>query len=382
MIINSVLDTDLYKLTMQKAEFLTYNDLKGRYSFISRDPTIKFTRKFGDDLEREIQAMDRLRLKDNEAEFLLKSSPFLGQPYIDLFKGYQFDAREVKVTVKDEILTVHIDGHLWRIGNWEVPLMAIISELYFEDKPADNQTYHRMVEKVHIIREEGLNVSDFGTRRRYSYAMQDAFIDEAKDVLTGTSNPHFAMKYGLKNVGTHAHAWFQIAAAIYGYRSANFKALDNWSKVYRGSLGIALSDTFTTDVFLQSFDMYFAKLFDGVRHDSGDPFVFGDKIIKHYESMGIDPMTKTIVFSDGLNIKKAVAINSYFKGRIKVSFGIGTNFTNDTGVKALNVVLKLMGVMDIYGNMIDTVKLSDVFGKNTARTEEAISMAKYMLRVK
>jgi len=178
-----------------------------------------------------------------------------------------------------------------------------------------------------------------------------------------------AQKFGIKCVGTHAHEFFSAHAAMYGYRSANRISLEKWSEVYQGFLGIALTDTFTTKNFWENFGSYHAKLFDGVRHDSGDPFKFGEDAINHYESLGIDPKTKSIVFSDGLNVDKAIQIQEMFNGRIRLSFGIGTHFTNDVGPKALNMVIKLVEVL-VNGKWIPSIKLSDDKGKNTGDKRE------------
>ena len=230
-----------------------------------------------------------------------------------------------------------------------------------------------------MIQGSEIKVADFGTRRRRSYEIHRLVIENLHDVLVGTSNVHLAEQFDITPIGTHAHEWFMFHGAKYGYQSATYKSLEKWSDTYRGSLGIALTDTYTTDVFLQDFDMYFAKLFDGVRHDSGDPIEFGEKIIEHYKSLGIDPMSKTIVFSDGLNVPKAVEITEHFRNKIKTSFGIGTNLTNDTGVIPLNMVIKLSGIYDRNSRKIHAVKLSDNVGKNTSDSQEAIENCKFTL---
>ena len=203
---------------------------------------------------------------------------------------------------------------------------------------------------------------------------------ESPKTFIGTSNPHFANIYGTKMVGTQAHELYMVIGVLYGYPSANRIALEKWVDVYQGDLGVALTDTFTTDAFFPSFTTKFAKLFDGIRQDSGDPIEFAKKAIAHYEKLRIDPKTKTIVFSDGLNKETVKKINHFCKGKVKASFGIGTNLTNDVGVKPLNMVIKLTAV-SVGGEWLPTVKLSDNPGKHTG-TEEAVSFCKRTLKLK
>ena len=201
--------------------------------------------------------------------------------------------------------------------------------------------------------------------------MLEDFLSVAGNTLIGTSNVHFALRLGMKPIGTHAHEWFMFHAAEQGYRTANKAATDAWVTVYQGDLGIALTDTYTTDVFLQSFDSVKARLFDGVRQDSGDPKAFVDKIVAHYRRLRIDPMTKTVVFSDGLSTEEAVALREYCEGKIRASFGIGTHLTNDVGPTALNMVIKLTECRaDRCSSWLPTVKLSDVPGKHTGHADE------------
>ncbi|HES59411.1 MAG TPA: nicotinate phosphoribosyltransferase, partial [Caldithrix sp.] len=230
----------------------------------------------------------------------------------------------------------------------------------------------------------GVNVADFGTRRRFSFENHDRIVKAlkiyGKPSFIGTSNVYFAKKYDLIPVGTHAHEWFMFHAAKYGYKMANKLALDNWVRVYRGDLGISLSDTFTTDVFFQAFDTKFAKLFDGVRQDSGDPIEFADKTISHYKNLRIDPLAKTIIFSDGLNPKTVEKIANHCQNKIKISFGIGTNLTNDVGVEPLNIVIKIIEAKPEGQEWTPTIKLSDTKGKYTG-DEESILLCKKLLNI-
>ena len=239
------------------------------------------------------------------------------------------------------------------------------------------------IEKARLLVRHNVFFADFGTRRRYSYDNQDRiiqlFIRKGGNKFVGTSNVHFAHKYNIKPIGTMAHEWIMVHGALYGYKMANTLSLENWVDVYGGKLGTALSDTYTTDIFFEDFDIKLSKLFDGVRHDSGDPFKFADKVIEHYKSLGIDPITKTIVFSDGLNTKLATEIKEYCVGKIMSSFGIGTHFTNDIGVKPLNMVIKISAVW-VHGRWVHAVKLSDDLGKNTG-DEKEVRLSKQVLNV-
>jgi nicotinate phosphoribosyltransferase len=380
MIIKSILDSDLYKFTQQMAVIKLYPRAKVRYTFINRDNT-EFPEGFANRLIYELKLMENLTLSKDEKDFLKEKCYFLEPTYLDYLQGYKYDSSEVKVIQKEGVLNITIEGYWYKTILWEVPLMAIISELFFEmtnqkiknkkDREENN------LNKAELFRLNNVQYADFGTRRRYSYKIQDELINILKiypnssENFVGTSNVHFAYKYDLKPIGTHAHEWFSAAASMYGYKSANFMAMNNWVKVYRGDLGIALTDTFTTDLFLKSFDKQFAKLFDGVRMDSGNYIEFTEKIINHYKKLNIDPQSKTIVFSDSLNPKLVVEIKEYCKEKIKCSFGIGTNFTNDVGVKPLNMVIKLINYkIDDSHEWQNCIKLSDSKNKYTGDKKE------------
>ena len=232
----------------------------------------------------------------------------------------------------------------------------------------------------------GMHYADFGTRRRFSYDVHDEVVRHMKggignDNFVGTSNVHLAHKYNITPIGTHAHEWFMFHAAKYGYKMANHLSMENWTDVFRGDLGMALSDTFTTEVFFKSFDKKFAKLYDGVRQDSGDAIEFADKMLEHYKSLGIDPKSKAIVFSDGLNPETAIKIKDHCRGKIKCSFGIGTNFSNDVGAKPLNMVIKIIEAKPEGEEWHNCIKLSDSKGKYTGDKKE-IEIAKYSLNIK
>jgi nicotinate phosphoribosyltransferase len=370
-IIKSIIDNDLYKFTQQQAVVELFQREWVKYNFINRGGT-KFPDGFDLRLRQELKKMEQLSLKQEEANFLTqKCGSFLKPTYIDFLKSYRYDSSEIGITQDGGELTVNITGYWYRTILWEVPLMALISELYFqmtgEKIKSRSERHTNNIEKGKKFHMNGMKVADFGTRRRYSYDNQLEVVedllscfDNGSPFLVGTSNVHIAMKTGIQPIGTHAHEWVSAIAALKGYNYANKNMMDDWVKVYRGELGIVLTDTFGFDAFLRDFDTFYAKLFDGVRHDSGDPYEFADKIVAHYKKMDIDPISKTIVFSDGLNPEISVNLAKYCKNIIKTSFGIGTNLTNDVGIKPLNMVIKLI---KINGN--NAIKLSDVPGKHT-----------------
>jgi len=276
--IQSILDNDLYKFTMQNAVIKIFPRAKVKYQFINRGKT-EFPEGFGEKLRKEIAKFSNLKLADEEKDFLEKKCYYLDPTYLDFLKGYRYDPSEVGVIQKGGEIQIHIEGYWYRTILWEVPLMALISELYFKltnqetyDEAKIIETARKKATKFNML---GVSVADFGTRRRYSFKNHDRIVKALKNYgkpsIIGTSNVFFAKKYDLIPVGTHAHEWFMFHAAKYGYKMSNKLALDNWVRVYRGDLGIALSDTFTSDVFFDAFDTKFAKLFDGLRQDSGNP---------------------------------------------------------------------------------------------------------------
>jgi nicotinate phosphoribosyltransferase len=240
-------------------------------------------------------------------------------------------------------------------------------------------------EKIDNYNKLGVSVLEFGTRRRHSYDVHDLVNETLKayggQSFIGTSNVHFAMVNNRRPLGTHAHEWFMFHAAQYGFKMANSISLEHWTQVYGGDLGIALTDTYTTEIFFNQFDKKYSKLFDGVRHDSGDPIEFAQKVISHYVKMGIDPKSKAIVFSDSLNYDKVKKIVDFCQDKIKTSFGIGTNFTNDVGLPAMNMVIKLTDTKPDNIHWQGVVKLSDEKNKNTG-TPEMITLAKQVLGIK
>jgi nicotinate phosphoribosyltransferase len=361
---------------MQQAVIHLFPDLIVQYKLIIRTKR-NFPDNFADMFRQQVEMMSTLSLRHDEYNFL-KKTYFFKAPYIDFLRGYRFNSEEVTILQKNDTIELIIEGPWYRTILWETPLMATISELFFmhntEEKPWPMpQRINKMKEKAKFFERRQILYADFGSRRRYSYTNHEKLVQTCRRYspksFIGTSNPYLAMKYDTKMIGTQAHEFFMVMAALYGYLMANRLGLEKWVDVYQGDLGIALTDTFTTDVFFRDFTTKYAKLFDGVRQDSGDPFVFSDKAIAHYEKLRIDPKSKTIVFSDSLNPDMVEKIHDYCDGRIKDVYGIGTNLTNDVGVKALNIVIKLTAVL-VNNTWQPTTKLSDDAGKHLGPVQE------------
>ena len=385
MIIRYFTDNDLYKFSVMLAIQRLYPWAYVKYEFMNRGKTA-FPEGFAERLREEVNAMSQLKMTKAEKKYITKRCYFFDPVFIDFLEGYRYDPSEVHIEQKGGQLSVGIEGYWYRTVLWEVPLMAIISELYFQMtgvKP--EQVEEKAIYKAEQLKGMQADHSDFGTRRRFSFDVHDKVLSCLKKhsgpYFKGTSNIYFAMKYDTIPIGTMPHEWFMYHGAIFGYRSANLKALEAWVDVYQGSLGITLTDTYTTDSFYQSFNLKQAKLFDGVRWDSGDPLEFTDKTIQFYINSRIDPLSKTIVYSDSLNLEKVREIRQYVNGRIHDAYGIGTYFSNDVGATPLNMVIKLTEVKsDIHKDYLHAVKLSDIPGKNTGNVEE-IELSKRTLGI-
>jgi len=405
----SILDNDLYKFSMQSAVCKLFPREVVRFEFINRGTTI-FSKGFAKKLRNEVELMTQHYLTELEVDFLHGNCYYFDPVYIDFLRGYKYDPAEVTIKQTGGTLKVIVEGYWYRTILWEVPLLAMISELYFKetgqivelftsqtDIVKNNKSsvwsdhnvinpdvLEPLLKKIGGFAKLGAYLAEFGTRRRYSYMYQELetyYLSKigGDSFFVGTSNVHLARIHGIKPIGTHAHEWFMFHAAKYGFKLANEMALENWASVYQGDLGIALTDTFTTDDFYSNFNTKLSKLFDGVRHDSGDPFDFIEKTVSHYKSKGIDPRSKTIIFSDGLNLKKATEIYRFCIDEIKCSFGIGTYLSNDVGVKPLNIVIKMTHVL-VNNNWVSAIKLSDDVGKHTGDSR-MIDLAKNVLRV-
>lgn len=385
--LKSILDNDFYKFTMQYAVIKLFPYAKARYQFINRGKH-QFPKGFGERLQKAIKDLGQLNLTAKEKAFFSSSCPYIDPTYFDFLQGYRFDSNEVKIEQHGGDLSVNIEGYWYRTILWEVPIMSIICELYYEmtglSRITDQEVVNIVRSKINKYDKLNITIADFGTRRRHSFKVHDLVIKTLKEhhssTFIGTSNLFFAMKYNIKQIGTHAHEWLMFHAAKYGYKMANLVGLENWAEVYRGDLGIALSDTYTSSAFFKQFNKKLTKLFDGVRHDSGDAIEFAQNTINHYVSQGINPLSKTIVFSDGLDYEKVEKISSFCKGKIGYSFGIGTDLTNDVGLPRMNIVLKMTETLPEDGEWTPVIKLSDEPMKHTGSPEE-IEMAKRYLHI-
>jgi nicotinate phosphoribosyltransferase len=382
----SILDNDFYKFTMQQAVLKLFPRAKARYRFINRGKHL-FPAGFAEALRESVSNMNKLKLGRDEKQWLAQTCPYLDPSYLDFLEGYSYDPEEVHIEQKDDDLEVFVEGLWYRTILWEVPLLALISEDYYTHthmvREADEILISKTRTKIEAYERLGVTVAEFGTRRRHSFYVHELVVQTLRKYeksFVGTSNVHLAHKYRSRPIGTHAHEWFMFHAAKFGFKMANTMALEHWVDVYRGDLGIALSDTFTTDEFYEIFDKKFSKLFDGVRHDSGDPILFADKTISHYRQLGIDPLSKTIIFSDGLNYEKVERIANYCKNKIGFSFGIGTNFTNDAGPRPMNIVMKMTEALPDSEPWTPVVKLSDEPAKYTG-DPETIALAKAVLKI-
>jgi nicotinate phosphoribosyltransferase len=353
-------------------------------------------REFPDGFDKRLtEIIDSFRgvaLKKNEKDFMQEKCYYLNPVYLDFLSGYRYDPKEVIIKQEGPKLSLDIIGPAYRTVLWEVPLMATVSELYFDmtqkvylNKDDLNQITQANKKKAEDLANIDVYYSEFGTRRRRSFENQNKVVEDlkkhGKGHLLGTSNVYLAMKHDLMPAGTVAHEWYSLHAAIYGFIMANEKANDSWIRVFQGDLGTGLPDTFTTDVFLRSFNTKYAKLYDGLRQDSGDPLAFLEKVLAHYNKLKINPLYKMLLFSDNLkSISQINAIHNACKGRTNDRYGIGTWLSNDCGVKPLNMVIKLIAC-NFNGSWVNTIKLSDDIEKHTG-DPETIELCKKTLMIK
>ncbi len=376
--IQSIFDNDLYKFTMQQAVRRLYPDAEAEYRFTNRGST-RFPAGTAERVEQKIAAMAELALTPGQRSWIEKTCPYFDAEYLDYLSAYRFAPGEVRVSQQGGELHLTVRGPWHRTILWEVPIMALISEtFYILTDPAvlsREEARKKNRSKAKFLAKQGLEFADFGTRRRFSYENHDLMIGDLLSVdghtFTGTSNVHLAKKWDIAPVGTMAHEWVMFHSALGGYPKANALAMDAWKKIYPEVLGIALTDTYTTQNFLETFTPDRATRFAGVRQDSGDPVAFAEKFMAHYREAGIDPETKTIVFSDGLDVERAAAIHAACRGKVLDAYGIGTGLTNDIGPAPLNMVIKLSACRpDSNGPWQKTVKLSDDRGKHTGDKNE------------
>jgi len=384
MIIHSPLDNDLYKFTMMQAVLHQFPGAEVEYRFKCRTEGVDL-RPYFEKIVGAVNTMcSELRFTYEELDYL-SSLRFIKPDFVQFLKLFRFEREYVWLGANNKgELNIHIKGPWLHTILFEVPMLAIVSEIYSKSQEVArlSESYHegmnRLTDKIKLVRENAgwqkfpFLFADFGTRRRRSFEWQLSVLQNLKASipfnLVGTSNVLLAKEMGLTPIGTMAHEWIQAHQALYRVADSQFMAFENWAKEYRGDLGIALSDTIGLDAFLHDFDMYFAKLFDGTRQDSGNPYDYGCRMIDHYKAMKIDPLTKTIVFSDGLSMASALELWKAFAGQIKLSFGIGTNLTNDFNYKALQIVLKM-----VKCNGQPVAKLSNSPGKTMCEDSDYLS---------
>ena len=363
-IIVSLLDTDLYKFNMNQVMFHKHTNLNGVYLFKCRNKDVIFTQEMVDEINAQIDHLCMLKFTDEELDYL-GSLRFIKSDYVEFLRLWHPIRKYVSCThTGEQGLEIKVEGPLFSVMQFEIYLLEIVNEVYFRMQHdyllLVDSARAKLVDKCYQMAKGVYNFkfAEFGCRRRLSREWQDYVLHELLKVgnCVGTSNVYLAMKYGIKPIGTYAHEYVQMYQGVEGVQLAhtNKMAMQEWFEEYKGDNGTALTDTLGTDLFLRDFDWLQATCYTGVRHDSGDPIEWGEKLIAHYQKLGIDPKTKTLLFSDSLDFDKAQAIYDHFKDRINVSFGIGTFLTNDTAVDALNIVIKLQ-----YVNGHPVAKLSD-----------------------
>lgn len=368
MIIESLLDTDLYKFTMMQCVLHQFPGAEVSYRFRCRTPGVDLS-PYADEIRDEVMHLCTLTFKDVELAYL-GGLRFIKSDFVDFLSLFHLKDKYIRVT-KDPAcdfgLSIEITGPWLHTILFEIPILAIVNEVYFRHiapVPDEAEGMRRLRAKIALLKNEpdnaDLRVSDFGTRRRFSRAWQEkvvrVLIDElGSPIFSGTSNVDLARRYGLVSIGTMAHEYLQACQALGPrLRDSQVFGFEMWAKEYRGDLGIALSDVYGIEPFLKDFDMYFCKLFDGARHDSGDPFVWGERMIEHYRANKCDPRGKSLVFSDGLTVPRIIELYRRFHRRIGIGFGIGTNLMNDLGPQPLNIVVKM-----VRANGQPVAKISD-----------------------
>ncbi|ENW65848.1 nicotinate phosphoribosyltransferase [Acinetobacter baumannii] len=394
-IIHSLLDTDLYKFTMLQVVLHKFPQTHSVYHFRCRnlEDTVYPLVDILDDLNEQLDHLCNLKYKEDELQYLRKLR-FIKSDFVDYLELFQLKRRFIHASIDEEgRLDIRIEGPMVQAMMFEIFVLAIVNELYFSRIKTDEvwaEGERRLQAKLELIQQyekaqlpndPPFLVSDFGTRRRYSFEWQKhvvaAFHNTVPNVFRGTSNVLLAKELNITPIGTMAHEFLQAFQAL-DVRLRDFQkaALETWVQEYRGDLGIALTDVVGMDAFLRDFDLYFAKLFDGLRHDSGDPYEWGDKAYAHYRKLKIDTKTKMLTFSDGLNLPKAWELHQYFKDHFQVSFGIGTNLTNDMGQTPLNIVLKL-----VECNGQSVAKISDSPGKTMTDNDTFLAYLRQVFQI-
>lgn len=395
MIIQSLLDTDLYKFTMMQVVLHHFPGARVEYRFKCRNPGVDLAR-FAGQIREEVRSLCQLRFKDAELAYL-RSMRFIKSDFVDFLGLFQLNEKYISIIPRPSgELEVRIEGPWLHTILFEIPVLAIVNEVYFRNtqpKPDLAEGRRRLEEKIALLHVDGLSdlkIADYGTRRRFSKEWHEEVLrtltarlgavtpsatgapirpDGRPAQFAGTSNVLFAMKLGLIPLGTMAHEYLQACQALGPrLRDSQVYGFESWAREYRGDLGIALSDVYGMNAFLRDFDMYFCKLFDGARHDSGDPFQWGERMIAHYVANRVDPRTKTLIFSDALTVPRTIELYQQFRGRCQLAFGIGTNLTNDLGYEPLQIVIKMVRCNDQ-----PVAKLSDTPSKNMCEDERYLA---------
>jgi nicotinate phosphoribosyltransferase len=382
MIIASLLDTDLYKFTMMQVVLHQFPGAQVEYRFRCRNPGVALA-PYVAEIREELRGLCSLHFQDAELAYL-RSMRFIKSDFVDFLGLFRLNEKYITVTpLPSGEIDITIQGPWLHTILFEIPVLAIVNEVYFRNThkvPDFAQGRARLATKIGQLQAEGLRelkIADYGTRRRFSKAWHEEVLRELGGRLgtggagqfAGTSNVLFAMKLGLTPLGTMAHEYLQACQALGPrLRDSQVFGFESWAREYRGDLGIALSDVYGMSAFLRDFDMYFCKLFDGARHDSGDPFSWGERMIAHYLHNRVDPRTKTLIFSDGLTVPRTIELYRQFRGRCQLAFGIGTNLTNDLGYEPLQIVIKM-----VRCNGQPVAKLSDTPSKNMCDDEKYLA---------
>lgn len=354
MIIHSLLDTDLYKFSMMQVVLHHFPAAQVEYRFKCRTPHINL-RPYLDEIRAEIKALCQIRFKPEELDYL-RSLRFIKSDFVDFLELFHLPEKCIHLS-EGELpgeISIVVKGPWLHTILFEIPVLAIVNEVYFRsesNRPVLDEGRRRLTEKIKLVSQApdlaSFRVAEYGTRRRFSLAWHEEVVTTLKSTMgrhfAGTSNVLMAKRHQVTPLGTMGHEYLQACQALGPrLRDSQVFALEVWAKEYRGDLGIALSDVYGLDAFLRDFDMYFCKLFDGARHDSGDPFVWGERMLEHYQANRVLPRSKTLVFSDSLTFPLAIEIARRFSGRCHLSFGIGTNLTNDLGHQPLQIVMKMV----------------------------------------
>lgn len=382
MVISSLLDTDLYKFTMMQAVLHQFPGAQVEYRFKCRNPGIQLA-PMVNEIRQEIRALCNLRFQDAELAWL-RELRFIKSDFVDFLGLFKLNEKYIDLQPRlDGEIDITIRGPWLHTILFEIPVLAIVNEVYFRNTqkvPDYVEGRQRLAHKIAALKAPELHplrIADYGTRRRFSRAWHEEVLRVLSAQLgtgpggqfAGTSNVLLAMKLGLTPLGTMAHEYLQACQALGPrLRDSQVFGFESWAREYRGDLGIALSDVYGIEPFLRDFDMYFCKLFDGARHDSGDPFAWGERMIEHYRRNRVDPLTKTLIFSDGLTVPRTIELFRQFHGRTQLAFGIGTNLTNDLGYEPLQIVIKM-----VRCNGQPVAKLSDTPSKNMCEDEKYLA---------